>query len=65
MLKDRLLFRILLRKIFYFICKHNLIKIIITFLRLILLFDSLIATLFFLVIIAILLNGDPNGNKQL
>ena len=46
-----------LKKIFYFICKHKLIQIITTFFWSILPFDSLIATLFFLVIIGILLSS--------
>ena len=51
-----------LKQIFYFICKHKLIQIITTFLWSILLFDLLIATLYFLVINGILLSCSPYFN---
>ena len=54
--KHCLLLCMLLWKIFSFICKHKPIQIITKFLWSILLFDSVIATLFFLVIIGILLS---------
>ena len=52
----RFLLGLLLRKIFYFICKPELIQIITTFLRSILPFNFFIATLIFLVIVNILLS---------
>ena len=56
MLKHRLFLCMLLRKIFYFIYKYELIQINTTFLWSILSFDSLVAALFLLVITGVVLS---------
>ena len=60
--KTIVLLCMLLRKIFYFICKYKLIKRITTFLWSMLSFGSLRLTLFFLVIIGILLSRSSYFN---
>ena len=55
-------FMLLFKKVFYFICKYKRIQIITTFLLSILSFDSLIATIIFLIIIVILSSRSSYSN---